>query len=67
MHSHIACRKQVCADTSLDEGDVARLLRRVGEFLGQLTDVPHISPSLRSVGKAASKLVDRPPISDLIA
>ena len=46
---------------------MARLLRRVGEFLGQLKDVPHVSPSLRTAGKAASKLVDRPPISDLIA
>ena len=57
----------MCADTSLDEGDVARLLRRVGEFLGQLSDVPHVSASLRSAGKAASRLVDRPPISDLIS
>jgi superfamily II RNA helicase len=57
----------VCADTSLDEGDVARLLRRVGEFLGQMSDVPHTASSLRSAAKAARRLVDRPPISDLVA
>ena len=60
-------RKQVCADTSLDEGDVARLLRRVGEFLGQMADVPHTSSALRSAAKTARRLVDRPPISDLVA
>jgi superfamily II RNA helicase len=31
-------RAQVCEDTSLDEGDVSRLLRRVAEFLGQVRD-----------------------------
>ena len=61
------CRLQVCRDTSIDEGDVARLLRRVGEFLGQVSDVPHTAASLRITAKAARRLVDRPPISDLIA
>ena len=57
----------MCRDTSIDEGDVARLLRRVGEFLGQVSDVPHTAASLRTAAKAARRLVDRPPISDLIA
>lgn len=65
--THTHRRKQVCADTSLDEGDVARLLRRVGEFLGQMGDVPHTASSLRTAAKAARRLVDRPPISDLVA
>ena len=56
---------QVCSDTSLDEGDVARLLRRVGEFLGSLGDVPHITQALRTSSRAAARLVDRPPISEL--
>jgi len=56
---------QVCRDTSLDEGDVARLLRRVGEFLGSMGDVPHITQALRVSSRAAARLVDRPPISEL--
>ncbi len=60
-------RAQVCSDTSLDEGDVARLLRRVAEFLGQVSDIPHTSTELRATAKAARRLVDRPPISDLVS
>ena len=52
------------SDTNLDEGDVARLLRRVSEFLGQLSDVPFISVSLRDTAKQARRLVNRAPISD---
>jgi superfamily II RNA helicase len=57
-------RAQVLSDTSLDEGDVARLLRRVSEFLGQLSDVPFISVNLRDTAKQARRLVNRAPISD---
>ena len=57
---------QVCNDTSLDEGDVARLLRRIAEFLGQISDVPHTSAELRTAAKNARLLVDRPPISELL-
>ena len=53
------------SDTDLDEGDVARLLRRVSEFLGQLGDVPFLSTSLRDTAKQARKLVNRAPISDM--
>ena len=53
------------SDTNLDEGDVARLLRRVSEFLGQLGDVPFLSTSLRDTAKQARKLVNRAPISDM--
>jgi superfamily II RNA helicase len=53
-------------DTNLDEGDIARLFRRVSEFLGQLTDVPFISSSLRDRAREARRLVNRPPISDLM-
>lgn len=53
-------------DTTLDEGDIARLLRRVSEFLGQLGDVPFISSSLRDAAREARRLVNRAPISDLL-
>jgi superfamily II RNA helicase len=58
---------QICSDTTLDEGDVARLLRRVGEFLGGIGDVPNVSQSLRTAAREARRLVDRPPISELVA
>ena len=57
---------QLCRDTSLDEGDLSRLLRRIGEFLGQIGDIPHVSTALRTASREARKLVDRAPISELI-
>ena len=56
---------EVCRDTALDEGDVARLLRRVGEFMGSIGDVPHLSQKLRMTAREGARLVDRPPISEL--
>ena len=55
------------ARTSVDEGDIARLLRRVCEFLSQVGDVPHLSAPLYKSARAARDALDRPPISDLMA
>jgi superfamily II RNA helicase len=56
----------VCEQTNVDEGDVARLLRRVCEYLGQLGSVPYLSQALLDSAREAQRLCDRPPISDLV-
>ena len=57
--------EQLMQDTSLDEGDVVRVLRRTADFLAQVKLVAGLPETLVGNARAASKLVDRPPIADL--
>ncbi|KAK3259489.1 hypothetical protein CYMTET_31515 [Cymbomonas tetramitiformis] len=57
---------QIMADTSLDEGDVVRVLRRTADFLSQLKLVPALSEGMRTSASQATRLVDRAPISELL-
>lgn len=52
-------------DTTLDEGDIARLFRRTAELLAQIPRVPHLPEILKANAKKANDVVNRPPISDL--
>lgn len=54
----------LCSSTSLDAGDLVRLLRRTLDFLSQIPYVPHVSPELQKNAKRAQLLIDRFPISD---
>ncbi|WP_353258232.1 DEAD/DEAH box helicase [Prochlorothrix hollandica] len=56
----------LCANTSLDEGDVVRMLRRVLDLLNQLPHLPNIAPELKRNASRAVYLIDRFPIRDLI-
>lgn len=56
---------QIRNDTSLDEGDIARLFRRTAELLAQIPRVPHLPQNLKTTAKKANDVVNRPPISDL--
>jgi superfamily II RNA helicase len=38
---------QLCANTSLDEGDIVRVLRRTVDLLSQIPHIPHVSDSLQ--------------------
>ncbi len=58
---------ELCANTSLDEGDVVRILRRTVDFLSQVPHVPHISESLRLNAIRAIQLLDRFPVNEVIA
>ncbi|KAG0579357.1 hypothetical protein M758_4G093800 [Ceratodon purpureus] len=58
--------KELMDDSEMDEGDVARLLRRSIDLLAQIPHLPHVDPSLASTAREASKVMDRPPISELI-
>lgn len=55
---------ELCGNTSLDEGDVVRILRRTLDFLAQVPHVPHISPKLYQTARDAIALMDRFPVNE---
>ncbi len=57
---------KLCENTSLDEGDVVRILRRTLDFLSQVPHVPHISEELRLNAYRAIQLMDRFPVNEII-
>ncbi|EDX86141.1 DSHCT domain family [Synechococcus sp. PCC 7335] len=54
----------LCDNTSLDEGDVVRLLRRTLDFLSQIPHVPYLSESVRSNARQAAYLINRFPVNE---
>lgn len=59
--------KELMMDCNLDEGDLARLLRRTIDLLAQVPLLPSIDTDLRKTATSAADLMDRSPISELIA
>lgn len=57
---------ELCANTSLDEGDVVRLLRRTLDLLSQIPHVPYLSESLRRNAYRAIQLMDRFPVNEVL-
>ncbi len=57
---------EFCAQTSLDEGDIVRILRRTLDFLSQIPHVPHIPETLRIRAYQAIQQMDRFPVSEAI-
>lgn len=57
--------REMMMDCAMDEGDLARLLRRTIDLLAQIPKLPDIDPLLQSNAKMASSVMDRPPISEL--
>ncbi|KAK6160113.1 hypothetical protein DH2020_003494 [Rehmannia glutinosa] len=58
--------REIMMDCAMDEGDLARLLRRTIDLLAQIPKMPDIDPLLKSNAVKASSVMDRPPISELI-
>lgn len=56
----------LCANTSLDEGDIVRVLRRTLDFLAQIPHVPHLSSELKQNAIRASQLIDRFPVREIV-
>ena len=56
--------QELCAHTSLDEGDIVRLLRRTVDFLSQIPHVPHLSQELKRNTERAIQLIDRFPVNE---
>lgn len=57
--------RELMMDSAMDEGDLARLLRRTIDVLAQIPKLPDIDPRLQSCANIASNVMDRPPISEL--
>ena len=57
---------ELCEHTSLDEGDIVRILRRTLDFLSQIPHVPHLSDELKKTAVQAIHLIDRFPVSGAI-
>ncbi|MGF1491666.1 MAG: DEAD/DEAH box helicase [Microcoleaceae cyanobacterium] len=56
--------RQMAAKTSLDEGDIVRMLRRTLDFLSQIPHVPRLRTSLYRNAAAAKQLLDRFPVKE---
>jgi superfamily II RNA helicase len=56
----------LCNHTSLDEGDVVRILRRTLDFLSQVPHVPHVPEQLKINAVRAIRLLDRFPVNEVI-
>ena len=54
----------LCGNTSLDEGDVVRILRRTLDLLSQIPHVPYIPTEVRTTAKQAAFLINRFPVSN---
>jgi superfamily II RNA helicase len=57
----------LCLQTSLDEGDIVRMLRRTLDLLSQIPYVPHAAEELKGNAKRAMQLIDRFPVNESIA
>jgi len=51
-------------NTSLDEGDIVRILRRTLDFLSQIPHVPYLPDNVRSTARQAAFLLNRFPVNE---
>lgn len=56
--------QDMCDNTSLDEGDIVRILRRTLDFLSQISHVPYLSNEVKNTARQAAFLVDRFPVKE---
>ncbi|MBD2455954.1 RNA helicase [Nostoc sp. FACHB-87] len=57
---------ELCNHTSLDEGDVVRILRRTLDLLSQIPHVPHLPDVLQRNAYRAMQLIDRFPVNEVV-
>ncbi|MTJ06445.1 RNA helicase [Anabaena sp. UHCC 0204] len=57
--------KVLCSKTTLDEGDVVRILRRTLDLLSQIPHVPNLPDVLRRNAQRAMQLIDRFPVNEV--
>ncbi|MGB3571160.1 MAG: RNA helicase, partial [Phormidesmis sp.] len=55
---------ELCENTSLDEGDIVRILRRTLDFLSQIPHVPYLSEAVRNNARQAAFLLNRFPVNE---
>uniref|UniRef100_A0A0D9VKT4 Helicase ATP-binding domain-containing protein n=1 Tax=Leersia perrieri TaxID=77586 RepID=A0A0D9VKT4_9ORYZ len=54
--------REIMMDSAMDDGDLARLLRRTIDLLAQIPKLPDIDPVLQKNAKIACNIMDRPPV-----
>lgn len=57
---------ELCTNTSLDEGDVVRILRRTLDFLSQVPHVPYASSAMKTTARDAIRMLDRFPVNETV-
>ncbi|MBH8555533.1 RNA helicase [Nostocaceae cyanobacterium CENA357] len=57
---------ELCDNTTLDEGDVVRILRRTLDLLSQIPHVPNLPEPLRRNAHRAMQLIDRFPVNEVV-
>ncbi|MDZ7959246.1 MAG: RNA helicase [Aulosira sp. DedQUE10] len=57
---------ELCENTTLDEGDVVRILRRTLDLLSQIPHVPNLPDSLQRNAYRAIQLIDRFPVNEVV-
>ncbi|PSN18182.1 DEAD/DEAH box helicase, partial [filamentous cyanobacterium CCP5] len=57
---------ELCQNTSLDEGDIVRILRRTLDFLSQIPHVPYLSGQIRGTVREAIVAMNRFPVNEEI-
>jgi superfamily II RNA helicase len=57
---------ELCENTTLDEGDVVRILRRTLDLLSQIPHVPHLPDSFLRNAYRAMQLIDRFPVNEVV-
>lgn len=55
---------ELCDNTSLDEGDIVRVLRRTLDVLSQTVHIPHLSDEIKTNARQAAFLVNRFPVNE---
>ena len=57
---------ELCENTTLDEGDVVRILRRTLDLLSQIPHIPHLPDSFQRNAYRAMQLIDRFPVNEVV-
>lgn len=57
---------ELCENTTLDEGDVVRILRRTLDLLSQIPHVPHLPDTIKRNAQRATQLIDRFPVNEVV-
>jgi superfamily II RNA helicase len=55
----------LCQQTSLDEGDIVRLLRRTLDVMSQIPHIPEVNPGLHTKAYQAMQLINRFPVNEI--
>lgn len=58
--------REIMLDCGVDDGDLARLLRRTIDFLSQIPLLPDVDRTVQKSAKQAAHMMDRTPISELV-